>query len=544
MAGLRKPVRRKDAMKPSTPLILFLVFFIILSLGLGIWGYYGYRGQEDLRSKAKDAKAAGNAGLLSAEYWQMVAYEARKATGDPALSADEDQTRKTLYEEFIKADGKFSQQPTKPVMEKWLKENRDRVGSSNFREKLAETEKNLKAAQAALNTTQTDLKAARDDFSKLDKAQKANFEKHKAAIAAGNKEALEAAKASTEEREKAFKTIVELQEKLAKESVDYTDKIGKLERLVRKREEELKTKVQQAFELRDANPGGLSANQHSLLLDISKGKALWDTALGKITQIDLRNGQVYINLGSDSRIKPEVTFNVFGANSSNLPEGKLKATIEVTRVIDRSSSVARITSLYDADGREIALNESPRGRLEREASNALKEGDLLYNLLWGTRVAIAGTVSYSDFLAKSPAEEMRQLDNFMFQLGRMGIAVDSYIDLNDGSIKGAIVPRTRFLIVASGYSVPKAKEGEDKDKVVLDRGAVVNQSMAAMRQVAIDNGLFIISLDNFLAVTGQRRTTEFRPSLPAAGTGLSGLIGPAAKTPEDKGGEIKDKEKQ
>ena len=45
MAGLKTlPKKKRDSSKPSPVLVIFLVFFILLSIGLGIWGYYGYAG--------------------------------------------------------------------------------------------------------------------------------------------------------------------------------------------------------------------------------------------------------------------------------------------------------------------------------------------------------------------------------------------------------------------------------------------------------------------------------------------------------------------
>ena len=56
MAGLRKPKKKESSTKPGTVLIMFLVFFILLSIGLGVWGYYGYDGQKKLDTDAKNAK--------------------------------------------------------------------------------------------------------------------------------------------------------------------------------------------------------------------------------------------------------------------------------------------------------------------------------------------------------------------------------------------------------------------------------------------------------------------------------------------------------
>src|SRR5262249_52093399 len=59
----KKAIKRRDASgSPNTVLVLFLVFFVLLSIGLGVWGYYGYSGQkklkEDAEAKVKDQKDA------------------------------------------------------------------------------------------------------------------------------------------------------------------------------------------------------------------------------------------------------------------------------------------------------------------------------------------------------------------------------------------------------------------------------------------------------------------------------------------------------
>ena len=47
--AVKKPVKKRDATSPNTALVLFLVFFVLLSIGLGVWGYYGYAGQKKLK---------------------------------------------------------------------------------------------------------------------------------------------------------------------------------------------------------------------------------------------------------------------------------------------------------------------------------------------------------------------------------------------------------------------------------------------------------------------------------------------------------------
>src|ERR1019366_2517482 len=66
-----------------------------------------------------------------------------------------------------------------------------------------------------------------------------------------------------------------------------------------------------------------------LMLDVSTGKPLWDSPVGKVTYVNMELRQVTINVGSAHGAKPELTFNIFGANASGRAEKQMKGTIEI-----------------------------------------------------------------------------------------------------------------------------------------------------------------------------------------------------------------------
>src|SRR3954451_13033178 len=98
MAGLKKPSRRKETTSPNVVLVIFLVFFVLLSIGLGVWGYYGYAGQEKLAAEAKNAKKDKEAAKTGEEGAIAVRDMEHRALGYP-LPEDE----MTLSRELIKA---------------------------------------------------------------------------------------------------------------------------------------------------------------------------------------------------------------------------------------------------------------------------------------------------------------------------------------------------------------------------------------------------------------------------------------------------------
>jgi hypothetical protein len=314
--------------------------------------------------------------------------------------------------------------------------------------------------------------------------------------------------------------------------------------------------------------GGGGQDPFPLMLDISTGAPLWDYPVGKVVRVDLQARQVAINLGSSHGVKPELTFNIFGASSTGRAEKQMKGTIEVVKVLDTSTSLCRITSLYDAEGREILLNLDTRTRLARETENAMREGDLLFNMFWGTRVAIVGYVSVTGEMSSNPADQIRQMEDFMHLLKRNGMIVDAFVDPRDGKIQGNITGRTRYLIQGSRvFSVgekngaPVApKEGEEKepgmekdpDKTKLanaERNELINKNSMLLRKDAIDKGLLLISQENFANVIGFRRAraanshelSTFSPRLPYAGDAVEGK-GPPVNEKKDGGENMEKKE--
>src|SRR5258708_398758 len=94
MAGLKSPTKKRDAARP-TVLIVFLIFFVLVSIGLGVWGYYGYAGQEKLETAAKSANNEKKTQTNLANQSTYMNSETRIAIGgavkpkDVALTADE-----------------------------------------------------------------------------------------------------------------------------------------------------------------------------------------------------------------------------------------------------------------------------------------------------------------------------------------------------------------------------------------------------------------------------------------------------------------------
>ncbi len=561
MAGLKKPSRKKDSSSPSLALIIFLVIFVLLSIGLGVWGYYGYAGQEKLAADAKTAKTKETVQKEEKDYEQMVALEGMQAIG---LQLTPDQlTTLTGLRDALQG-GKFDKMGTVEMVKKYVAENKAKLGfdaqkyTKTYKDEFDRLEKTLVEKEATIVAKDQEIQKANAQFKLLQDGQ----DKHHASIvkdiAKGSDEALKASRdgaARFADLQTLIKKISDERDQ-AKRDIDSTK--ASLERIIRERNEQIAKLSTQKMEVVSATR---NANDvHALLLDVSRGKPLWDRPLGKIVRSDMGQRQVIINLGSASGVQPEATFCIFGAGPYGGAEKHLKGTIEVTRILDANTAQARITSLYDADGLEILLNDTGLSRIRRESESALREGDLLFNMFWGSSVAIAGPVSLTTGYTDSPAEQMRRLSDFAYFLERQGMPVDAYLDLTDGTIKGAIGPQTRYLIITPELRT----DGKDAQ---AERAKALNEALQAMKKDAIEKGMFIISVDNFLNIVGYRiprsaTTSEyagFRPSQPKAGLALPLRLQPVRPreepeiapepganpaNPEDKKGPAMDKEKE
>jgi len=257
---------------------------------------------------------------------------------------------------------------------------------------------------------------------------------------------------------------------------------------------------------------------HALMLDVSKGKTLWDVPRGKIIRVDEKERRVFLDKGLKDGLRVGMTFNIFGAGWNDRAEKMLKGTLEVIQA-DTKVAQARITSVYDADGRELAMGDPSPNKILREAANPIKEGDLLFNLAWGSHVAIAGVIDWNGQGSETEAGQVEDLEQFRNLLKAQGIIVDAYIDMRDGKIYGQITPKTNYLIRGYGFGFIDKKKSPP-------RLEAINDSIARMRKDAVEMGMFMISPENFAMVIGYRRpasalstaTLDFRPSLPSGGT--------------------------
>lgn len=190
----------------------------------------------------------------------------------------------------------------------------------------------------------------------------------------------------------------------------------------------------------------------------------FENVQGELTFVVPPGDLVIINLGSADALRAGVQFGVIAADSINLQDAPVKATIEVVKVLDANSSRARVIG-----------NPSYR--------NPLIKGDKIYSPFWApgrkVRIALAGDIDI-DGDQRSDVEQLRS----MVELAGAEIAA---VITKNGGIEGKLDSSVRFLVVGEQ---PEASVGADPAA-----GEADNQFLATIGKLkaeAIELGITVI----------------------------------------------------
>jgi hypothetical protein len=202
-----------------------MVFFILLSIGLGVMTYYGYAGQKKLEEDAVAAKKTAKAAQNAQEYYQFQALDARAALGPLVKDDNTDEYNQwQVAREGLKDSSKFKDEKTRPAIEEMVKTNEKALGwnaaekkyTTTWAEKFAKLDADLKKVQADYATVLAEKKATDEKLQGLQTRYEKYWDAARASIDKGNELALAASKARTAEMDKQFSRNQELQDELEK----------------------------------------------------------------------------------------------------------------------------------------------------------------------------------------------------------------------------------------------------------------------------------------------------------------------------------------
>ncbi len=527
MAGLKKS-SKKDGSNPNMVLVIALIMFVLIGIGLGVYAYYGYEGQEKLRQAAKNSAIAAKTMEDHRNAYKLLAYEGMLGQG-----VELDPTQKTEYatykNDMIADPNKY--QDIKANFDQLVADHAAQLNKSFnaaetkydvvYKAEIKKAVDEAKKSRALLDSNKKEYEDFKGSYDTLAKAYEKDIADVRDKIRKGSEDALKAALQTNTKFPEIQKLLAQAQDDIKKKADEQVEELngrdGRIARLNNQIADLEKKLTDRSLGTAIAPQGG-GGDVHALMLDISRGLPLWDKPLGKILRVDPTNLLVYIDMGSKAGVKADVTFNVFASGPGGKADRQIKGTIEVVRVVNETTSVCRITSLYDDKGESIPLeSQSTRSRAIAAADSILREGDLLFNTFFDMHVFIAGNVNFTGFLGDSPASQNMQMQEFINQLRKQNVVVDGYINLLNGQVEGNLTPKTRLLIRGEIAPINRTEEETNRFKQIVE-------SYQILKRQAIEQGMFVISAENFAAVTGYRgqlalnnKNTTFRPSLPWTG---------------------------
>jgi phage host-nuclease inhibitor protein Gam len=537
-------------------LIVTLIFFILLSILLGITTFIGFNGQADLEKSLEEAKKKENAAKTDTEYYQMQSLVGRGYTAP--LGTKELDELGSKMDKFTAVDPQTKKRKLNPSVKNrdaaevdaWLGKLQDKLGWNEAQKKPASTFETLlaqrdKEIEELKNTVKNEQDKAAKESEKL-KAQNdklaARELQYKTELDALRSEPLQYVinylKGLPQgELDKQLEKVK--QEKLGQMVAHFVKTIDELQKEVDNLGQ-VRTNLQEQIgaqeEKHQKQVKAMQKEIDDLNLRVSKAEAKvprinlldFDQPKGKIVEIDRSGLQPFINLGRADNVKPGLTFSIRGADANGKSGQEPKGSLEVLSVINDRLSQARVTWLKDP-------NRDP-----------VMKGDLLFNPAWSPtlrqHVAIAGIVDLTGEAGKeNPAQTMRSLLEFKRTLEEQGIVVDAYLDLREGVVKGEITRQTDFLIEgdAPGFAGAEALRDED---VRGQKKANLATQMAKMHQEAVQLGVTPIPLRKFLIWTGYRLPRPVitgggasTPSTRPYGSGVPSPLDRLAPTPQPTG---------
>jgi hypothetical protein len=493
---------KKAQSESKQGLVITLVFFILMTLGLGVATYYGFADQEKSAKDVKDAKDQKKVFQDERDFYRAQANFYRAMMGyplQPDFTADELAQAKDQIDKGSLGKGVKSQEDAKKLIGD-LSNDKDlgwdvagKKAKMTWKDQLAKARADyegllkrtadLEAQKKAADKKAKDADDERETAKKTYETELKNVEK-KLQAAQGNDR----------------KTIEDLRGEIAKLSADK-------EKWVEAKEKEVKAAQKLASdkdkEIRKYKE--LLRQRDEQVAELSRGKNTEVPAAAirtdwKIVRIDDRGTRVYINLGSADQVQRQLTFSIHGRGLDGRPNPTAKGTMEVVNVLEDHLSQARITSVNDPDRDPVLV------------------GDYLYNPLWNPtlkkHVAVAGLVDLSGG-ARDPASGM--LD-FLRSLERQNVVVDAWMDpREDFKIKGrGISISTDYLILAENLESFTDGRGQ-----AVDFGKKVDDGIKKMKEQAASSHVQVIGLRKYLDMIGYRLPPHLQEP-----TGLSPLYKP------------------
>ncbi len=501
---------RSDQPQSNTVLIVFLVFSILLNLGLGVFLYLAQdkiTKAEGVASTSKSERdnierqrnAATNVVIPLLQ--KMIGFnvpndkvgvlntEFRAATDSKVIPQSVEWINSSRHRELMQpamigppvGDAGL---PTVSLMDKVI-QLAAQVTSAN--QKVKETESRIAALTGEFDTYKKQwnaqdysakLKAAQDAF---DIDLKNKLKQKDDVIADMNKRMQDI----TNDVLKQFTDASnEFKQKLLAQKADFDGKVKELE--LERKEERKRLEITQ-----------------TVALNVPKAYVI---------SVDPNSDRAFIGIGSDLKVPLQLTLAIHGHDTSGNAHPKPKAEVEVIRVLGPQLSEVRIKRIVRPDAER--LNISPESneywitdpRDFARTTHPIYKGDYAYNTIWDPnrriRVALVG-----DFDLDGDGTD--DVQAFMNVLRSQGADIDLYLDKAANYQPRGKLSFATDLVVVGGVN-PITTLGAI-DQRLEGKGTELIKNAEKLQKEALEKGVEILTLPRFLNRIGFSSARSLSP---------------------------------
>lgn len=456
------------ASKDSNGLVISLSIFVVLTIGLGVAWYMTWAHSADVQRQLTASQEAerNSKGIITDQNSQLNVLKQVIGHGDAESPTDEVVTGVRAEIAALAGDGSASALSLEPAL---IKNATDRDVST-----AAATER-LLLAQAKADELTAAI-ANHDNTMKTMQTQVAAKEEELRKLEALHGEQLSAAQKQIDE----LKIVVrEEQDKFTTLQTQSSRQIEELENDIREKREALIVLNQKAREQEDLS---------------------FEREDGRLVFVDQSSLTGSIDLGSRDELRVGTTFSVYKKNNSGVGRRSnedIKGKVEVIRITGDHNAVVRI------------VDQLPGYPLAKE--------DPIYSPIFASgqklEIAVAGLLDFDGNPGGDRDEFVRIVSGANAKIV-MQISDDAkLVDQNQNEltevdpIGSLITEKTRFLIIGD---LGETDQTQDTVKQALYQK--MQQNAAKMKNAALNHGVYVISLSNFLEWIGySRKNIAFKP---------------------------------
>jgi hypothetical protein len=523
----------KKSKETSLPLIISLVFFVLLSIGLGVF-CYTLKSDEAAKDAAVDsAKKETAAARGQAKDYEMTARTLRMVVG---IEDEDDRTQlqanvkegdkaalalkqaneamaKKLGVEVDKLPPEFAFWPSDFNEQKLLKPP---TKAGGLLEIVTSGAKTRDSAIAEAKKQEKSYASARDDVKVTTDRYDQVREDLKKVVDATPKAFDAELKKANERADRQNKQYLDEIKKARNDEQDLKEKIKELE--------VEKTRIERKLDGLKLDLAALQERQKK-----TEDVFQFDEPQGKILR-RISDDIVEIDLGSTALVRPGLTFTVLPID---FPEKGRQSRMKMIRLPDERGnykSYEKFIQKADIEVVEVLGPNLSRARIQAgtEADpirDRVMPGDLLYNAIWrkGTadHIALVG-------IFDTNADGTDDIEAVVRDLNRMGVPVDAYYDLRKRAWVGRITERTRY-VVQGAQPTNSAADPNQKAKSELIGG--ISQALTDAR----NKGVSIVDFRDFFPRMGYKVRTDITEDKvnQAAARYLSGVVPPSPDNPNE-----------